>query len=113
MESVGDTVIVFDVAVEMNTKWYEVRCATALSRAIRNADSVVLYAFVTRCAFNIGCRLMNEIDATTIMIAITIVISSKLKPLVRYLRCRALIPKLFMSSGRYQWLAPVDVVCNF
>ena len=105
--------IVFDVAVEMNTKWYEVRCATALSRAIRNADSVVLYAFVTRCAFNTGCRLMNEIDATTIMIAITIAISSKLKPLVRFLRRRKLIPNLFMSSGRYPWLSPVDVVRNF
>jgi hypothetical protein len=46
------------------------------------------------------------------MIAITIAISSKLKPPVRCLRCRALIPKLFMSSGRYQWLAPVDVVRN-
>jgi hypothetical protein len=47
------------------------------------------------------------------MIAITIAISSKLKPPVRCLRCRALIPKLFMLSGQYLWLAPVDVVCNF
>src|SRR4029077_6098617 len=76
---------------------YDVRCDTALSRAWRIADSVVLYALTTRCCFISGTRLTKEIDARTMMIATTDSISIKLKPLARCPRCRAFVFRLFIT----------------
>jgi hypothetical protein len=55
------------------------------------AAMVVLYALVTRCCFNAGIKLMNVIDPMTRMSAITVTISSKLKPLARCRRSLALV----------------------
>ena len=74
------------VVVEVKVTEYAVRCEIALSRACRIAASVMLYAFVTRWAFNNGIRLMTETTVTIMLSASTIVISSKLKPLARCLR---------------------------
>src|SRR6202158_2789894 len=95
----GATVIVFVTGevVEANVTRYDVRCDTALSRAWRIADSVVLYALVTRCCFITGTKLMNEIDASTMMSATTVSISIKLKPLARCRRCPAFVSRLFMT----------------
>jgi hypothetical protein len=79
---------------------YDVRCDTALSRACRIAASVVLYPFVRRNCAITGIMLVTDTTDTTIEIISTVMTSSKLKPLVRFLRRSVFFLRLFISIGR-------------
>src|ERR1039458_765961 len=85
--------MVFGVTLLENVTEYEVRCETALSRARRMAAIVVLYALLTRCWFITGTRLSTAYSDTMMVIATTIIISSRLNPPAR---CR-LRPALIFS----------------
>ena len=97
---VGETVIVFGVTELEKVTEYDVRCATALSRACRIAANVVLYALVTCWEFIIGTRLMTETTVTTMEIATTTTSSTKLKPLAPCLRRFAFVLRLYINICR-------------
>src|SRR5713226_7048923 len=56
-----------------------------------------------------GCRLMNEIVDMIMMIATTIIISSRVKPLVRRVRCDGLIRRFFIPC---RTATPGHSACN-
>jgi hypothetical protein len=105
-------VIVFGVTAFEKVTEYDVRCDIALSRACRIAASVVLYPFVRRNCAITGTRLVTDTTDITIVIASTVITSSKLKPLARFLLRPVFVLKLFISIGRTCGLPLQNTLCR-